>query len=257
MIKIFSEELKLTLENTCPDGPVVIASSLWPLLRQLEPSQYVASTEQLFFTLIELLNERGVFFPCFGEGYHNGIFNIKTSKILTGKFGELARLQPNAVFNPSAFFPFAGFGNVPKSITNIQPKNAWGDGSIYEYFEDHNVTFLNIGTHPTQISYLHRFEWLARNVWSPRQSKEFSGIWVCDKSRVSLTENLFVRPLAPELINDFTTLLPYFRHCTSFTDRLIQRTRISTISATDLINTVYPIFQMDPKCVVRNAQEFP
>ena len=81
MIKIFSEELKLTLENTCPDGPVVIASSLWPLLRQFEPSQYVASTEQLFFTLIELLNERGVFFPCFGEGYHNGIFNIKTSKI--------------------------------------------------------------------------------------------------------------------------------------------------------------------------------
>lgn len=188
------------------DRPIVVFSAIWPFLRALGTTD-PATTDRLINLLIEISGRRTLLMPAYAGGYVNGVCNLDTDPSSTGVLSECFRRRHGTRRTLSAFFSFAVRGPEADHVVNLRPHDAWGDGSLYEWMEQRDACFLMFGTHPTQCSYLHRAEWLARDVIQYRYEKAFRGEVIHEGRRIPLEERLYVRRLEPMVDNDFTVLM--------------------------------------------------
>lgn len=209
---IFLEGLSLALQEvvTPDDRPVVVSSAMWPLLKAMRRTDPEV-VEKVLDLLIDLYGERGLLMPCFTSGFDKfGRCDLDTASGSTGVLSESMRRRPGVIRTLSAWFSYLALGPCSREISELLPTEAWGDGSLYEWMEKRDVCFLMLGTHPTHCSYLHRLEWLARDVLNYRFNRSFTGVLVRNGESKEIRETLFVRRMQPvEAINDFTKLMPY------------------------------------------------
>ncbi len=187
--------------------PVVVYSAVWPFFRELRQADH-AAVESLLEVLLSVVGQRTLLMPTFSSGFANGVCNLDVERSLTGVLSETFRRQAGTRRTLSAYFSFAVSGEDADAVAALQPVHAWGPDSVYEWMETRDACFLMLGTHPTQCSYLHRAEWLARELVSYRFDKTFQGQLVRDGRRISITETLYVRQMEPPVVNDFTVLAP-------------------------------------------------
>ena len=236
--------------------PIVIFSALWSYFKQNIKLDLSMAVDHLFEGLITSFHRSGIYFPCFANGYGEGICDIRKQKFSTGLLSQKCAIDDRFIFAPSAFFSFAGIGGKSAQIRNLMPEYAWGSGSIYEWFELQEFTILTIGVHPTHNSYFHRLEWLTRKIWCARENKLFQGTWTDGQISLKLKENLFVRPQHPELVNDFTTLYPFMKSTPSYKETCIDNVLVSSISVSDLLKSCLPIVKENPKMILKDAWKF-
>ena len=249
-------ELRTTIESlldTNAGKPVVVFAALWPFLRALDiPQKDVAPV------LLQMLQdvagpERNLLMPTFTRGYQDGICNLDEEPASTGLLAESFRRLPNCERNLTAFFSYGILGPDCEEFADLMPEHAWGDGSAYDWMEKKNASFLMLGTHPTNCSYLHRMEWLARIKY--RYVKPFTGKIIRRNREHEMTEKLFVRILTPPAINDFTRIYDDLTKNGMETVKL-DGIHLAHMTATKMKAAFLPLLLKDPLISVENRQDF-
>jgi aminoglycoside N3'-acetyltransferase len=248
----FAESLS---ELMPPDNrPIVIFSAVWPFFRELKRADRGAVREILDI-IADTAANRSVLMPTFSRGYVDGVCNLNEEPSTTGVISQEFLLRRGSTRTLSAFFSFAVSGAATSEVENLQPVDAWGDRSLYSWMQERNARFILLGTHPTHSSFLHRLEWLARDLIRYRYRKEFRGRILRNDEVYQCVETLYVRELKPEAVNDFTTLMGLLREAG------MQHVRLNGISlaaydAIPVVETILPQLLKDPFMVLANRNDF-
>lgn len=253
---MFIEDLKKNLNEIIgrDNAPIAVFSALWPLLRASRlPGD--ALSAKVLGALKDIAGDRTLLMPAFAAGFRDGVCNLDESPSQTGALSEYFRTQDDTRRTVCPFFSFAVSGKYADEMVALRPKDAWGQGSLYEWMYNNNVRIVTIGTHPTHCSFTHYAEWLMREHISYRYSKEFSGNIIHEGKSFDVKFNMFVRCLEPSVENDFTWLLgEYKKH--GMDHRVIDGVSISAIDARAKIDLITEIMQQDPLALVKNRHEF-
>jgi len=203
----FLDELKEALTSIAgtSDQPIVVYSATWPIMREMGRTD-AAAVDDILDALINVAGDRTLLLPTFSRGYQDGRCDLDNAPSTTGMLTEVFRKRPGGVRTLSAFFSFKVTGPDEGLLGEMLPVDAWGDGSLYEWMETRNARHILLGAHPTHSSYLHRLEWLVRDIIPYRYDKSFAGVLVRGGVERQVTERLYVRSLEPEAKNDFTVL---------------------------------------------------
>ncbi len=247
-------DLCATLLGDGEDGrPVVVYAAMWPLARLLGTRDRALSDR--FCARLETVvgENRSLFMPTFVRGHTDGLCDLETVPSYTGHLSEAFRQRPGVRRTVSAFFPFAVRGPDTDAVVALRPRQAWGAGSLYEWFEQTNARFLMLGTHPTHCSFLHLIE---QRVGVPyRYEKSFSTTVRHENQEFELAENLYVRTLEPLALNDFTVLQSALR-AGGMRIHSIDGLPVAEMGAVAMRDAFLPMLQADPLCVVQNRTEF-
>lgn len=236
------------------DGrPVVVYAAIWPLARLLGTRDRTLP-DQLSGRLDAIVgNHRSLLMPTFTPGYTDGRCDLDTVPSNTGQLSEAFRQHPGVRRTVSAFFSFAVRGPDTDAVIALRPRQVWGDGSLYDWFEQNDARFLMLGTHPTHCSYLHLVEQRAGVPY--RYNKTISGTVRHEGREFELSEELSVRLLEPLALNDFTVITDALFDGGMKT-RFIDGLPVSEMGAVAMRDAFLPILQADPLCVVQNRNDF-
>ncbi|WP_341913882.1 AAC(3) family N-acetyltransferase [Ferrovibrio terrae] len=244
----------ITLLAGKSDRPIVVFSAVWPIARALKMT-IEATTDLLLDHLVSIARNRTLLLPTFSNGYKDGFLDLDTTPSTTGILSEKFRTQQGSLRTASAFFSFSAIGPGSSELAELQPSEAWGDGSSYHWMEEQNALQLMIGAHPTHCSYLHRVEWLHRASIPYRYNKTFSGTIRLRGHTTTLQETLFVRSLSPEARNDFTVLhQPLLAN--GMSSLRIGPTVITAMSTLDMHDATSALLRSDPLYCLSNRRDF-
>lgn len=236
------------------DRPIVVFSSAWPFFRAIGHSDNKV-VEELLQIIIDATAESSLLMPTFSNGYNNGICDLDTAPSTTGVISDAFRRRDDTMRTLSAFFSFSVMGSAIPEVFDLMPKDAWGDGSIYHWMELKNARFLMLGVDPTHCSYLHRIEWLLRDLISYRYVKTFKGILYRKNINIQCRERLFVRHLNPEAINDFTGLNGTIKK-SGIKTTFIRGIPVTLYDANQILTLVLPLMEKDPFIAISNKNDF-
>ncbi len=250
----FLGSLKSALNNvvTSDNRPVVVSAAMWPLLKAMGRKDPYA-VEEVLDLLINMYGERGLLMPSFTSRFNEkGVCNLDSEIGSTGVLSEAMRRRSGVVRTLSAWFSYVVLGSCSREVAELLPAEAWGDGSLYEWMEERDVCFLMLGTHPTHCSYIHRLEWLVRDLLSYRFNKSFNGVLVRSGECIEVQETLFVRQLQPvEVVNDFTKLVPYLRTA-GMRMASVEGVSLASYEARSLRDTILPVIRANTNLLLRN-----
>ncbi|MGY3616574.1 AAC(3) family N-acetyltransferase [Bradyrhizobium sp. USDA 10063] len=237
------------------DRPLVVFSALWPLARAMGmPGP--AANEAVLSLLWEFGRSRRLFaMPAFTPGYRDAFCDLDTEPSTTGILTETFRRQSSVRRTVSAFFSFAVTGPQAADLVALRPAQAWGDGSVYDWFESEDVQFLMLGCHPTHCSYLHRVEQLLAERIPYRFFKPKEGRVRHEGRDFYLAEDLYVRVLEPEAVNDLTVLLPVLER-SGMTVADFAGAPVSIMGARAMRDATLAALSADPLMLVKNRQDF-
>lgn len=249
-------EIASTIRELIPadSRPVVVYPSSWPFLRQMGKSDRDA-VESLVTCTLEALGDRTVLMPTFTRGFTNGVCDLDQESSITGVMTECFRRRPGVQRTLSAYFSFAVSGSHHPELLELQSQHAWGPGSSYEWMELQDACFLMLGTHPTHCSYLHRLEWLAREMVSYRFDKSFEGQIIRSGVSHAFKETLFVRRLDPPVVMDFSPLEPGLRDA-GMRQRMVAGASLATYDVASVLKWVLPLVRRDPWAIVKNRTDY-
>jgi len=236
------------------DRPIVVFSSAWPFFRAIGYSDYQI-VEELLQVIIDAAADRSLLMPAFSNGYNGNKFNLDTEPSSAGVLSNAFRQRRGVIRTLSAFFSFSVKGPAISEVYDLMPADAWGNNSIYHWMELKNARFIMLGVDPSHCSYIHRVEWLLRDLITYRYSKTFEGVLCRNSINIHCQENLFVRSLMPEAINDFTVLNEPLKNSGMLTSS-VQGIPVSLYDANQVLSSILPIMQEDPFITVMNKNEF-
>ena len=237
------------------DRPIVVYAALWPLARALRRPGPDLTTD-LLIRLRELAgSHRTLMMPTFTGGFREGFCNLDREPSRTGQLSDAFRTSSGVVRTISAFFSFAVSGPDRDELLALRPKHAWGDGSVVDWMERRNVRFIMLGTHPTHCSYLHRMEWLLHDRIPYRHVKKFAGVVRHQGQDIAIEEQLFVRSLEPNAVNDFTILKAPLLQA-GMRQILVEGASVAAMDAIPMRDSVLALMRADPFAVLRNQQDF-
>ena len=187
-------------------------------------------------------------------GYKEGIFDSDNSPSETGVLTEEFRKRPDTERTLSAYFSFAVKGEAQVEVLGLKPKYCYGEGSLYEWMENSNVTFLMLGTHPSHCSWIHRLEWLEKSKIKYRINKRFKGTILRNGTSHEVIETLFVRKLKSALRQSFHPLLPHLLK-SGMKIETVQGISLASIKAKQL-RGLSRVFEEDPFITIENWKEY-
>jgi aminoglycoside N3'-acetyltransferase len=190
------------------DRPLVVYSGLWQIGRSFD-APFVEVPQAILETLHDLAgSRRTLVMPTYTSGFRDGVFDLDSEPSQTGVLTELFRKSPGTLRTASAFFSFAARGPEAEKLAALRPRDAWGDGSVFEWMERENAHMIMVGESWDACSLKHRSEWLAQVPY--RYLKEFKGTAIRGGKPEPLTERLFVRSLDPLVENIWHGIAPLF-----------------------------------------------
>jgi aminoglycoside N3'-acetyltransferase len=251
-----NEELFTVLRDILDndDRPIVVFSSAWPFFRAVGRAN-PGVVDELLQVIIDVAEKRTLLMPAFTGGYRDGICDLDITPSSTGVISEAFRLKQETVRTLSAFFSFSVSGAAIDQVKNLMPADAWGEGSVYHWMELNNARFLMLGTDPTHCSYLHRIEWLLRDVIPYRYEKIFTGVLRRDGKSIQSQEKLLVRSLKPEAMNDFTPLKGLLKSA-GMLAATVQGVPIYLYDVQLVLRSVLPAMRNDPLIAIINKNDF-
>ncbi len=235
--------------------PIVVYSAIWPLIRAFKHKP-----EEISKSIIRCLqawtDKTTVLMPTFTNGFENSFCNLDEEPSLTGALSESFRQEPGSFRTKSAFFSFAAKGLQAEFLSQLEPTEAWGAHSLYEWFYKNDAHIITIGLHPTHCSFSHYAEYLRKAQIPYRFDKTFDGDILLRKQRQRLSETLLARCYEPQAVeNDFTVMLD--NYLTVGKMKLIQTNGIyvSEISARAKIDILTQALDNDPFALVKEKEK--
>lgn len=249
-------ELSNCLQGLLKDDnrPIVVFSSAWPFFRAIGHSNNEV-VEELLQVIIDAAADRSLLMPAFSNGYNRNIFDLDVEPSTAGVISNAFRQRHGVIRTLSAFFSFSVKGPAIPEVYDLMPESAWGDGSIYHWMELKNARFIMFGVDPSHCSFIHRVEWLLRDLITYRYLKTFEGILCRNSINIKCQERLFVRSLIPEAISDFKVLNEPLKNAGMLTS-FVQGIPVSLYDANQVLSSILPIMQEDPFITVMNKNDF-
>lgn len=141
---------------------IYVASDLIRLMQYAEPGRSATLNAHLN-ALLELLGPEGTLFVPTSS---TNLCNTQTpfDPALTpshdmGVFSEFVRTQKNAYRSFHPFWSVTGIGPRAKELLGNVSRHAYGYGSIWQKFVEHDVLSVNIGKHPQySVTVIHHIE---------------------------------------------------------------------------------------------------
>ena len=234
---------------------LVLYSALWPWMRIVNmPVSTLAS--ELCARINDRFYGRTLLMPTFTRGFDSlGVCDLDSLPSQTGVLSEFFRISPGVRRTRSAFFSFAVSGPKMTELISLNPSEAWGSGSLYEWLYLHDAAILTMGLHPTHCSYTHYAEWLHRRDIPYRFKKTFSCTLLHERISSMYSETLSVRRRDPEPINDFTWLLPIYLKSGMQVSQPHEFT-ISCMGAHTKMDEVLSALKRDPLALICNKKDF-
>jgi aminoglycoside N3'-acetyltransferase len=234
--------------------PIVVYSAAWPFFKLVGRAD-AAVVGDLLNAIVGAAGKRSLLMPTFAGGYRDGFCDLDRAPSTTGVISEAFRKGLDCKRTLSAFFSFSIKGEAASDVAQLTPDDAWGDGSVYHWFEKQNARFVLLGTDPTHCSFLHRVEWLLRDVIPYRYDKTFQGVLRRDGRDYPCRERLFVRCLSPEAENNFTVLKDALRLAGMVTTD-VRGVPIALYDAQQVLRAVLPLMRKDPLVTLVNRSDF-
>jgi aminoglycoside N3'-acetyltransferase len=199
---------------------------------------------------------RTLLMPTFTSGFNaKGFCDLDVFPSQTGALSETFRSHYGVKRTRSAFFSFAVHGPKASELTSLNPQEAWGAGSLYEWLYNYDVAIVTMGLHPTHCSHTHYAEWINRQHIPYRFNKTFSGMITHEGATIAHTETLFVRQKDPEPINDFTWLLPTYLAAGMQVSNS-HGYQISCMRTKTKIDTILALLNKDSLALISNKEFF-
>ncbi len=231
--------------------PVVAYTAVWPVAKAFSVPPRTLPGLILDVLLDVAGPERTVLMPTFTNGFKNGLIDLDHEPGHTGMINNLLRGNPSARRSLSAFFSFVAHGPEAAEVSNLCPADAWGEGSLYEWIEDHDAHVMVIGVPWTYCSFLHRAEWVARVPY--RYPKIFSGEVIRDGRRTPLKETLYVRSLDPPALNAWPGLDILLAR-QGMRSHPLGHSQVAEIGARALMATLMAVIRKNPYAFVRTEK---
>ena len=174
-----------------------VASDLLSVMLRFRERHERFDANHLLDALKDAVGEDGtVLIRAFNWDFCRGVpFHYKTTPSQVGSLGNAALKRPDFKRTKHALYSWCVWGKEQEALTEMDPPDSFGDGSVFAFLEDHNATLLRIGS--TQVSCLtslHRSEQRARI--PERYIKCFTGQYTgSDGSCREKTYSMFVRNL--------------------------------------------------------------
>lgn len=247
-------ELEKTIKDLLKDfnKNVVVYSAIFPFVKLIKNKP-----EEFCNDVLDILinNSSTLFLPTFTSGFKNGLCNLDGEPSSTGVLTEIFRKRDEVQRTFCPFFSFGVFGECANETIVLRPIEAWGKGSLYEWFYNNKVTILTLGTHPTHCSFTHYAEWLMKDLITYRYDKSFEGKITYNGKTEDCKTALFVRNLDPSPMNDWTWAINEFLNAGMKMEEF-QGIKISAINAKNKIDALLPLIEKDPYCLISNSELF-
>jgi len=197
--------------------------------------------------------ERTLLMPTFTLSYtKTRTFNLLETKPETGILGQALLKHTGALRTISALNSFAAKGPHSGFVRDLQGKTLWGEGTIWEWFEQVDARICSIGLPLLRaISIAHRAEEIAQVPY--RYFKTFKGTWCDGRGNVKdWKETMFVRALAARLNYE-----PIVESLNKRSLVLTPKGRIPVESALshDIVQVTLELLKGDPLIFVSNRGE--
>ena len=237
------------------NNSIVIFSDLFQMI-----IKYNLKSKDIDFFLKEILNildykKRTIIMPTFIQlNKKRSKINLNIEKSSTGILSEKFRQLKYTERTLSPLFSYAVCGPQKKKFLKLNPKFEWGVGSHLEWMEKQNSTFLLIGNHPTNCTYVHRIEWRNRKLIKFREKKIYKNIIIKNSKKITHKQFFLSRKMSFPIIEDHTRLLKIFKK-NNFSITKINSIPISYYNAKDLDFVYGPIFKKDPYYCIKNRSK--
>ncbi len=161
-------------------------------------------------SILEKVGEEGtVLIPTFNWGFCKGeLFDMNKTISKTGALGNAALKRADFQRSKHPLYSFMIWGKAQEQLTEMDPVNAFGEGTIFEYLYEQNAKVLVIGIPALQgTTYIHHVEQVVGVPY--RYNKEFRAPYADRDGQVTeKTYCMYVRDLDmdPRHINGFAPL---------------------------------------------------
>lgn len=220
----------------------VIFSSVAPIAA-MHGARVHEEIGDLVTLLASMSKNRNILIPAFPRPSSDKTLNLDTTPSINGVLSEgLRKLFP---FNRtlSRFFPFTAIGPSKDELFTLRPKDAWGEGSLYEWIERNDLDIVTIGLPSYVCSVQHRAEYLEQNVITYRAPIERTGTVVIRNETLDVTEKLLARLPGYEV--DFRPLQPLLAEAGQVS-QIIDGILVSRISAKVKLSIARSCINADP-----------
>jgi len=242
ILELFNAIRKIDIDKK---SPVVIYSSFIPIFKAIN---FVDKKiiDQLLEFLIDHYGDRGILMPSFTNGYNNNyVCNLDNEKSNSGVLSDTFRKNNKVIRTLSAYFSYLYLGPNNNEILSLSPEYVWGLNSVLEWIQNNNASLLMIGLNPTQNSFPHRLEWLARESITYRENILKEGTVIRNNKNYFLSEKLFARKNDFNVENNFSKLFNFLNK-----DKIkfikINGVLLSCYKSSEIIKSIYPLVKEDP-----------
>lgn len=161
-------------------------------------------------SILERVGSQGnVLIPVFNWGFCRGeLFDIRRTVSRTGALGNAAIKRNDFIRSRHPIYSFMVWGHDQQVLTEMDPVDSFGPGTIFEYMNEQDAKVLAIGLPALSgVTYIHHVEQMVGVPY--RYHKNFRGTYIDREGNASeKTYSMYVRDLEmdPRYINGFQLL---------------------------------------------------
>lgn len=138
-----------------------VASDLLDMMLLFRERHEKFDADLLLDALKKAVGEEGtVLIRTFNWSFCHGVpFHYKTTPSQVGMLGNIALKRPDFKRTKHALYSWCVWGKEQEPLTEMDPPDSFGDGSIFAFLEEHNADMLRIGnSNSPALTSVHRSE---------------------------------------------------------------------------------------------------
>lgn len=204
------DEILSKLDNVQAGDTLYVVSDILQLSLYCREQKVRFDRNRFLDSILEKVGSEGtVLIPTFNWGFCKGeTFDINKTISKTGALGNAALKRTDFRRTKHPLYSCMIWGKNQDALTEMDPKDSFGPGTVFEYLQKQNAKVLIIGLPALQgTTYIHHVEQVVGVPY--RYHKEFRAPYV-DREGVSVekTYRMYVRDLEkdPRHINGFAPL---------------------------------------------------
>lgn len=208
--KIGYDEILSKLEGVQPGDTLYVVSDILQLSIYCREQKVRFDINRFLDSILEKVGTDGtVLIPTFNWGFCKGeTFDRKKTVSKTGALGNAALKRPDFKRTRHPLYSFAVWGKQQEKLTEMDPVDSFGEGTVFEYMYEQEARVLVIGLPALQgTTYIHHVEQVVGVPY--RYHKEFRAPYVDSEGAADeKTYRMYVRDLEkdPKHIQGFRPL---------------------------------------------------
>jgi len=199
----------------------------------------------------DISSSRDVLIPSFPKGAVENFIDLDSRQSANGMLSEAFRERFAHNRTRSAFFPFTVVGPSSESLFRLEPRHAWGAGSVYEWLESNDAVIVTIGLPIYVCSFQHRAEFLEKDKVHYREFITMEGTLNVRSTNFAFRETLFARRAGVNV--DFRPITPFLSEVGQIVEKFDNIT-ISSVSSRRKLNLVREMIRADPGAFVKGEK---